>query len=261
MLSSSPWLPFHLNMPEFPVFQEKLEVQITRESFHFLEHLDNFSHSFSNTQTLSLPPLHSREKAAVYGCHQILSPGESFPRHRPTSSLKTSPSPHHLGPQSTPSRASSVLRYMLVYPLPLPRPSLPVRRCQSPLFLPLENVDQRALSLLETQINTGATVTSRILSPVAPLPCQLPTCLAAALPAMLPPTSATSAQSDTRVPPMTEVSGVEGLGVHKEQLFPLMTTWQLARLSRLPGRSVLHYQTLESGFFLAIFQSLKTERK
>lgn len=237
--------------------------------FPFFWNTGNFSHSFSNTQTLSLPPLHSREKAAVHGRHQILSPGESLPRHRPTSSLKTSPSPHHLGPQSTPSRASSVLRYMLVYPLPLPRPSLPVRRCQSPLFLSLENVDQRALSLLETQISTGlwvlpwagATITSGILSPVAPLPCQLPTCLAAALPAMLPPTSATSAQSDTHVPPMTEVSSVEGLGVHKEKLFPLTTTWQLARLSRLPGRNVLHYQTLESGFFLAIFQSLKTERK
>ena len=78
---------------------------------------------------------------------------------------------------------------------------------------------------------------------MAPLPCQLPACLAATLPATLPATLATSAQSNTRVPPMTGVSGVEGLRVDKEKRFPLMTTWHLARLSRQPGSSVLHYQT------------------
>lgn len=146
-------LPFkHARVPSF---SRKAGGPDTMQKLPFFWNIGNFSHLFPNTQTLSLQPPHSREKAVVHSHHQVLLPGESFPRHRPTSSLKTSLCPHHLGPQSTPTRASSVLRYMLIYPWQLPRPSLPVRKHQSPLFLPLENVDQSALSLLETQINTG----------------------------------------------------------------------------------------------------------
>lgn len=121
-------------------FSRKAGGPDTMRKLRFFWNTGNFSHLFPNMQTLSLQPPHSREKAVVHSHHQVLLPGE-FPKTKTTSSLKTSPSPHHLGPQSTPTRASSVLRYMLVYPRPLPRPSLPVRKRQSPLFLPLENVD------------------------------------------------------------------------------------------------------------------------
>ena len=81
--------------------------------------------------------------------------------------------------------------------------------------------------------------------PEAPLPCQPPTCMATALPATLLPSSASSAQSDTRVPPVTELCGMKRLRVDKKDFSPwwpfgLCTGFPF---SFQPGESLLHDQT------------------
>lgn len=97
MLSSRPWLPFHLNMPEFPVFQEKLEVQITCESFHFLEHRQLFTFIFKHADFEFTTSTQQRKGCSLRLPSNPLARGE-FPETQTNFILKDQPIPTPPGP-------------------------------------------------------------------------------------------------------------------------------------------------------------------